>query len=153
MEYLPEGGALLDVGCGTGMIATHVELHSDARCLGLDINPGAIARARSLGGADFVVSDLYDVLPGYAGFDIITITVPWEPEQNYPEGAEPRDAYVDDDMVMARALVGAHDYLNPGGHIIVFGFRGMDPILNMAGWQVLERLGDEEGNAVFVCHA
>ncbi len=47
LALLPEGGALLDVGCGGGhLVSALAQRRPDARFTGLDLSPGQVARAR-----------------------------------------------------------------------------------------------------------
>lgn len=56
-----DGGVVLDVGCGTGVVAT---LLPGCRYTGIDLNPDYIRKAkhRGLPGADFILGDCVDVL-------------------------------------------------------------------------------------------
>ncbi len=152
-ELLPPGGSLLDLGCGVGSIALWVKRHRpDCFALGVDINSIAVeaakGNAQTLGlDAHFVVGDLYAPVGGFRfnpRFDVIAITVPWEPDSAYPGLREARDAFVDGDKVMARALGGARDHLNAGGKVVVYGIQGFDEALELAGLRILEQRTSDE---------
>ena len=57
---VPPGSRLVDIGCGTGIVASHLKrLFPQAGVCGLDISPKVIARAQELdrtGSIDFVVA-------------------------------------------------------------------------------------------------
>lgn len=118
---------------------------------GVDVDEDAIriAERDAPRNAEFYVGDLYSPLDGAA--DVIAITVPWEPASAYPEQPQPRAAYIDDTNVYARALLGAHEYLNHDGVVLVFGAVGFDAVMQSAGWSVDARFRNAEGNAIYAC--
>ena len=64
------GERVLDVGCGNGQVARDLA-HLGAHALGIDLSHQMIAKARELGGADFVEGDAQvHPLPD-AGFDVV----------------------------------------------------------------------------------
>jgi methionine biosynthesis protein MetW len=73
-DRVPRGAAVLDIGCASGNLALALERHRGCRVLGIDIDPDAVAVARSQG-IDAVVADLtvQPVLEVVAGrrFDVI----------------------------------------------------------------------------------
>src|SRR3546814_18272516 len=52
---LPDGGQVLDFGCGTGEIARAVESLPGFRVVGSDLSPGMLAQARGAGGPPLLV--------------------------------------------------------------------------------------------------
>lgn len=146
---LPTGGSLLDLGCGVGTIALWVARHRpDVSVVGVDINALAVVAAHHnalrLGlDARFTVGDLYEPVDALS-FDVITITVPWETEADYPIPPEPLDAYIDRHMTMARALAGASDHLHPGGHVVVYFRAGLHRALELAGLRCTEERTGED---------
>lgn len=143
---------LFDIGCGTGDIALMVARERpECEVTGVDIDVGCIqiADQDAPRNATFIVGDLYEALVGVG--DVICITVPWEPASAYPEAPVPRIAYIDDSSVYARALLGAHDYLDHDGVVLVYGPVGFDAVMQAAGWSVDARFRNAEGNAIYAC--
>jgi release factor glutamine methyltransferase len=131
---LPRTGSLLEIGCGTGMIAVSAALAGCDRVVAADINPAAVRNAAlnaaRHGVGDRVAavhSDLFDQLDGQARFD----TIFWS--SNYvfaPAGYEYQNtheyAYVDPGyQAHRRFLAEAPRWLAPGGVILLhFSTRG-----------------------------
>ena len=76
-EILRSGMSILDVGCGTGAITRDIAeaVGPSGRVVGLDVNPGLVARARQshggVPGLSFEVADLF-ALPYRDEFDVVT---------------------------------------------------------------------------------
>ncbi|MER7900591.1 methyltransferase domain-containing protein [Streptomyces sp. NPDC096046] len=130
----PRTGSMLEIGCGTGMIAVTGALAGCERVVASDINPRAVANA-ALNAArhqvgdrvEAVHSDLFDGLDPAERFDLIF----WS--SNYvlaPEGhryGSVHDAaYVDPGYAAHRRfLAEAEDRLAPGGSALLhFSSRG-----------------------------
>jgi SAM-dependent methyltransferase len=70
LELIPEGGAVLDLGCGAGLVTA--DLTTRARVVGVDISAGQLELARrNAPAARFVRADMVDLafLPG--SFDAV----------------------------------------------------------------------------------
>lgn len=65
LDRRPEAAAVLDVGCGTGLVGRELRSRGYAgRLTGLDLSAESLARAESLGGYDVLrVADLQQPLP------------------------------------------------------------------------------------------
>jgi len=123
-RHLMEGGRVLDVGTGTGVLALLAAQAGAARVVATDSNPKAVANARAnvqrLGLEDRIETrgpaDLYESVPGET-FDMILFNAPWiqgEPQTlydtaNYDPGYRVLDGF----------LQGARDHLAPRGVILL----------------------------------
>ncbi|MGX4653928.1 50S ribosomal protein L11 methyltransferase [Micromonospora sp. SCSIO 07396] len=121
-------GSLLEIGCGTGVIAVSAALAGSDRVVATDINPAAVANTRlnaeRHGVADrctVVHSDLFDALDPQLRFD----TVFWHsnyvlaPETYRWETMHQR-AYVDPGYVTHRRfLESAWRWARPGGSVLL----------------------------------
>ena len=151
LEMLPEGGALLDLGTGSGAIALSVACRRrDAGVTAADISHVAleVARrnARKVGAeVEFVLSDLFSAL-GTRRFDVVAANLPYVPEEDRvllaPEVAlcEPAAALFAPDggfAVIGRALEALPEHLVPGG----FAIFELDPRQAPRAAEKLEKLG------------
>jgi release factor glutamine methyltransferase len=154
---LPEDGQLLDLGCGVGTIAIQVASDCpDVNVLGVDINSTAVwaakVNARPLSNAWFRLSDVYEKVPNR--FDVITCTLPWEDESAYDEQPEPKEAFITQDMGLARALEGAKRHLVPGGYFVMWGPANIGKkVFPMVGLTVERYVFNEAEDCVVVGHA
>jgi release factor glutamine methyltransferase len=132
----PDGAAILDMGCGSGVIgislAHHLAARGGARVTLADLSPEALSLAREntarlLPGSPsvtFLESDLFAGL-GEARFDLIVANLPYIPRSS--ETALSREVLRDPPLalyggetgleVMERFLAAAPDHLRPGGKI------------------------------------
>jgi len=132
----PDGAAILDMGCGSGVIgialAHHLAAREGARVTLADLSPEALSLAREnadrlLPGSSsvtFLESDLFAGL-GEARFDLIVANLPYIPRSS--ETALSREVLRDPPLalyggetgleVMERFLAAAPDHLRPGGKI------------------------------------
>jgi release factor glutamine methyltransferase len=155
LEKLPEGGALLDLGTGSGAIALSVaRRRRDARVTAADVSEAALEVARrnaSRIGAEveFVLSDLFSGLAGRR-FDVVAANLPYVPEEDRPLLApevalrEPAVALFAPDggfAVIGRALKALPEHLVPGG----FAIFELDPRQAARAAETLERLGFAAG--------
>jgi release factor glutamine methyltransferase len=141
---LPRTGSLLEIGCGTGVIAVSAALAGCDRVVATDINAAAVRNAAMNAvrhGVDqrfaAVQSNLFDQLDGQERFD----TIFWS--SNYvfaPSGYEYQNAheyaYVDPGyQAHRRFLAEAPRWLAPGGAILLhFSTRGdVAGLLRIAG--------------------
>jgi HemK-related putative methylase len=127
MVQVPQGGSVLDLGCGTGPLAIFAAKSGAGEVVAVDIMPEAVELARQNvqlnGVADKVTvlcGDLFKPVQGRR-FDVIVNDVsgiaervarisPWYPE-SIPTGGE------DGTDVVLRVLEDASKYLNPGGSL------------------------------------
>ena len=140
LERLPEEGALLDVGCGEGLLGLYLRLGGKKlKILGVDHDEGRIARARraadGLADLDFQVADARSV---EGSFDVITVI---DVLHYLPTEAQ------------AALLVRLVALLRPGGRMYL---RDPEPGRGLAGWwtRTSERLfvamGRHKGEGVTV---
>jgi 16S rRNA (guanine1207-N2)-methyltransferase len=105
LKHIPplrEGGSLLDLGCGCGVIGVALAKAYGLRATLADVNPRALACAeincRENGvEAEIVLSDCFDGIPGR--FDTIALNPPIHAGKD----------------VVYRMFAGAREHLNPGG--------------------------------------
>ena len=151
LDILPTGGALLDLGTGSGAIALSVaRRRRDAQVTAADISGAAleVARrnARKVGAeVEFVLSDLFSALADRR-FDVIAANLPYVPEEDRPLLApevalcEPAAALFAPDSgfaVIDRALEALPEHLVPGG----FAIFELDPRQASRAAAKLEKLG------------
>ena len=157
---LPHNGWLLDLGCGVGNIGLWVAKRSPlAEIVGVDVNENAVlaskrnASRNNVFNATFHQSDVYENVD--VKFDVIACTLPWEKEAAYPDGFPgPREAFIDDDSVLARGLGHAKDYLHPGGWFVMWGPCAVaQKVFPMVGLTVYRYVFDVEENSVVVGYA
>ncbi|MFC5145202.1 methyltransferase domain-containing protein [Streptomyces aureoversilis] len=129
--------SLLEIGCGTGVIAVTAALTGHDRVVASDISPQA-ARNTALNAARHGVSDRVRTLCGdlfaplaELGGDERFDTVYWHSNfvkapEHYVYGSMHERAYVDAGYAAHRRyLAGAHDHLAPGGRVLLhFSDRG-----------------------------
>lgn len=118
---------MLDLGCGVGTIALWVAARRpDAHIWGTDVDARAVstatatAEAYGVKNATFLVGSLYEPLPPDFNADVVTSTLPWEPPSAYPDGAEPRAAYIDLDGVFGRMLLDAEAVTTSESTLLVY---------------------------------
>jgi release factor glutamine methyltransferase len=133
LARLPDGGALLDLGTGSGAIALAVASERpDATVTAVDVDPGALAlaaenAARLELAPRLLLSDLYDGLPPGDRFDVIAANLPYVPDDDDRVDAgvrahEPHGAlYAGSDGLdlIRRAIAGAHERLRAGGSLVL----------------------------------
>ncbi|WP_079110601.1 methyltransferase domain-containing protein [Streptomyces roseifaciens] len=129
--------SLLEIGCGTGVIAVTAALTGHDRVVASDISPQA-ARNTALNAARHGVADRVRTLCGdlfaplgELGEDERFDTVYWHSNfvkapEHYVYGSMHERAYVDAGYAAHRRyLAGAHDHLAPGGRVLLhFSDRG-----------------------------
>jgi trans-aconitate methyltransferase len=106
-EFFPAGPAILDLGCGSGRLATRLSDQPFTRYLGVDLSSEGLARARALRlpRMEFVEGDFETWRPA-APFDVII----------FNESA----GYARDPAALVAAF---SRHLRPGGMILVSQFR------------------------------
>ncbi len=130
---LPQGGALLDLGTGSGAIALSVAaMRPDVSVTGVDLSPAALQvaernrRRYCLEQVRLLESDLFSAVAGEK-FDLVAANLPYVTEEEYltlsPEVREfePRLALVAGDggmALIARAVRDLAGFLNPEGRAI-----------------------------------
>jgi release factor glutamine methyltransferase len=133
LARLPDGGALLDLGTGSGAIALAVAgERPDATVTASDADEGALALAAE--NADragvrprLVRADLYEGLPDGERYDVIAANLPYIPvgdvrvEPGVHEFEPHRALYAGADGLdlIRRAIAGAPDRLSPGGWLVL----------------------------------
>jgi SAM-dependent methyltransferase len=129
------GGAVLDLGCGAGLLRDWLRPLGGGRYVGVDLSREAIveARARALAGESFVVAAVEDYAPAES-FDAVVFN-----ESLY---------YLDDPIAGARRTIA---WLTPGGILLVSMFdtpraaaiaRGLDRRLALrTRWRLSQRRG------------
>jgi release factor glutamine methyltransferase len=133
LARLPDGGALLDLGTGSGAIALAVgSERPDAAVTAVDIDAGALALAAENAASleltpRLLQSDLYDGLPEGDRFDVIAANLPYVPDDDdrvepgvhahEPHGA--LYAGTDGLDLIRRAIAGAHERLRAGGSLVL----------------------------------
>lgn len=138
MEIRP-GERVLDMGTGTGIAALHAAKAGAAKVTAVDINPNAVACARSNAlrnglKVDVVESDLFAKVEGL--YDVITFNPPYLPEEGGPSSWMERawSGGADGSDVVVRFLEDAWRFLSPGGriYIILSSFGSIRTVLRMA---------------------
>lgn len=133
VRRLPEGGALLDLGTGSGAIALAVaDLRPDVSVTGVDLSPAALRVAErnhrrcQLERVRLLESDLFSAVAGER-FDLVAANLPYVTEEEYPTLSpevrefEPRLALVAGEggmALIARAVRDLAGFLNPAGRAI-----------------------------------
>jgi release factor glutamine methyltransferase len=145
---LPDGGALLDLGTGSGAIALSVAAERpDAAVTAVDVDAGALAlAAENAARLDLeprlLESDLFAGLPAGDRFDVIAANLPYVPtgDDRVEPGVhahEPHGAlYAGSDGldVIRRAITGAPARLRPGGWLVLeFGMGQAFAVLGLLG--------------------
>jgi release factor glutamine methyltransferase len=133
LAALPEEGALLDLGTGSGCVAVTVALERPrARVLATDLSAEALALARenaeALGASvELFQGDLYAPLPPELRFDVVAANPPYVPSPEVPglarelshEPALALDGGEGGLAVARRVVAGAPPRLRPGGVLAV----------------------------------
>jgi release factor glutamine methyltransferase len=150
-EHLPypRGGTLLEIGCGSGVIAVHAALNGCAAVTAVDIVPAAVANTRlnadrhGVGDRIRVLrGDVFDALYDDDRFDAIFWNAPYQDSAKGVAGdPDLMRAYVDPEYRgHAAYLSGARRHLRPGGRLFLgFGSAGnrekLDLLLAENGWR------------------
>lgn len=133
------GERVLDMGTGTGIAALHAAKAGAAKVTAVDINPNAVACARSNAlknglKVEVVESDLFAKVEGL--YDVITFNPPYLPEEGGPSSWMERawSGGADGSDVVVRFLEDAWRFLAPGGriYIILSSFGSIRTVLRMA---------------------
>ena len=133
LEALPEGGAALDLGTGSGAIAISLALgRPGARVSAVDLSAEALEVARlnaaALGATvALLAGDLFEPLPAGARFDVIASNPPYVPTGELAGlqrevRREPRlalDGGPDGLEVLRRIVAAAPGWLAPGGVLLL----------------------------------
>lgn len=152
LEHLDVGGcSVLDVGCGTGVLAFVLLQRGAASAVGTDMEERAVLCARD-NAVDLGLNDRFraaqsDLFPVGERFDRIIFNAPWVPET--PRTALDRAVFDEGGHTLRRFLSGAVDHLAPNGEValivsdlpIRLGLRepgALDASIADAGLRVLE---------------
>jgi release factor glutamine methyltransferase len=133
LEALPEGGAALDLGTGSGAVAVSLALgRPGARVTAVDLSPDALEVARANAAAhaatvELLLGDLFAPLPAGARFDLIASNPPYVPTGELSGlqrevRREPRlalDGGPDGLIVLRRIVEAAPRWLAPGGALLL----------------------------------
>jgi release factor glutamine methyltransferase len=133
LAALPEGGAALDLGTGSGILAISLALgRPGARVTAVDVSPDALAVARANAAAlsaevTFLQGDLFVPLPAGARFDVVVSNPPYVPTGELAGLSrevqrEPRlalDGGPDGLAVLRRLVAAAPAFLRPGGALVL----------------------------------
>ncbi len=133
LAALPEGGAALDLGTGSGILAVSLALgRAGARVTAVDLSADALAVARAnaeaLGAAvELLQGDLLAPVPAGARFDVIVSNPPYIPTGELAGlqrevKREPRlalDGGPDGLAVLRRLVAAAPGFLVPGGALVL----------------------------------
>jgi release factor glutamine methyltransferase len=133
LEALPEGGAALDLCCGSGCIAVSLALgRRGARVVAVDLSPGALELARENAAAlgadvELLEGDLFAPLPAGPPFQVIVSNPPYVPSGELP--GLPREVRREPPMaldggpdgldLLRRIVAGAPARLAPGGSLVL----------------------------------
>jgi release factor glutamine methyltransferase len=133
LELLPEDGAALDLGTGSGALAIALKLgRPGASVTAVDLSPGALevarANAEALGAAvAFLGGDLYAPLPAGVRFQVIVSNPPYVPSDELAglqrevqrEPPLALDGGADGLDLLRRVVAGAPARLEAGGALLV----------------------------------
>jgi release factor glutamine methyltransferase len=133
LAALPEGGAALDLGTGSGAVAISLALgRPGARVTAVDLSPEALEVARANAATlaapvEFLSGDLFAPLPPGARFDVIASNPPYVPGGELAGlqrevRREPRlalDGGPDGLEVLRRIVEAAPRWLTPGGVLLL----------------------------------
>jgi release factor glutamine methyltransferase len=134
LAALPEGGALLDLGTGSGNIAVAVaDERPDVSVVAVDASPGAIELARANvdalvpGRVELFVSDLYAAVPAGRVFDVVAGNLPYVEDND--TGLESQVAKHEPALalyggpdglgIIRRAVGEVHVWLRAGGTMVL----------------------------------
>jgi release factor glutamine methyltransferase len=148
VERLPRDGVAIDLCTGSGAIAAVLSAHrAGARVLGADIDPKAVACARS-NGVEAYQGDLFEPLPRVVA-DVIVGVVPYVPTPDLPllqrdtfafETPLAYDGGADGLDMVRRVVAEAPRHLRPGGVLLLelggdqaAAFDGADVIVDEEG--------------------
>lgn len=127
---IPAGSAVLDLGCGSGVLGIAALKAGASRLVSLDINPQAVETTslnlKKLGlstRGEARYSDAYSALRQDETFDVIAFAAPYWKKR--PADDLERSCFDDDYEFFARAIDGAAQHLNRGGVMyVVFADQG-----------------------------
>ena len=162
---VPAGGAMLDLGCGCGVVALACLLASPGlTAMGVDILPEQVAAAREnaamLGLVDrFAVKEMDIAVPaerqalGVGGYALLTANMPYrEPGSGrLPRDAARQKALFATPSTMPSFLAGARQALAPGGeYVLVYPWDTREILLRSleeGGFSPVEVLAVRTGSA------
>lgn len=139
------GKKILEIGCGSGIVSALIKARTEAKVIGIDVNPHA-AKCTKENGVDAVVGDLLSCVKGK--FDMIIFNPPY-----LPTGKEERtkdwvrtaiDGGEDGRRVIFRFLEQAGNHLAEDGRVmmVVSSLAGIEQVrskMEEVGFEVEEK--------------
>jgi len=147
------GQSVMDVGCGTGVLA-FVLLQAGARqAVGVDLDPRATEcasdNARRLGLQDRFEAIEADLFPEGLRSDRIVFNAPWMPEA--PRTRLDRSVFDEDGATLERFMAGVRAHLEPGGQAALI-LSDLPERLGFRGPGAVEAMADRHGLALVETH-
>lgn len=166
IDSLPDGGAAADLCTGSGAVAVALrKARPGARVVATDVDADA-CRCAARNGVEVYHGHLAEPLPAdlVGNFDVVVAVVPYVPSDEMeflPRDVrkyEPRlalDGGKHGVELLEQVIVAAPRLLRPGGALVVELGGTQDeqlaPVLQAAGFDLVERLVDDEGDVRGVC--
>src|SRR4051812_45169083 len=158
-ERLPADGTAIDLCTGCGAVAALLKARRpDARVIGTDLDPNAVANARA-NGVEAYEGDLFAPVPPDVRADVVVGVVPYVPRRALPllqrdtfcfETKLAYDGGEEGLDILVKALHDAREWLKPGGRIVleVGGAQAgaLDPFIRALEYRDLTEIVDDEND-------